>query len=105
MEKTREALSCEQEHAYTRILLSLSFTFFSPPCLWSNHTASARPRLICSGADDLLLLFLYIIIKADVPNLYAETEFICDYVTSKQTSMGVGYYMGAYSCCFLLCLI
>jgi hypothetical protein len=49
---------------------------------------------IChSGADDLLILFTYIITYADVPYLLAEMNFMDDYMDDKHRCMMTGYYL------------
>jgi hypothetical protein len=49
---------------------------------------------VYSGADDLLLLFTYIITYADVPHLMAEMNFMDDYMDDKHRCMMTGYYLG-----------
>ncbi len=48
---------------------------------------------MCSGADVLLILFAYIIVKARVPSLWAELQVMDDFISEKHRCMVTGYYL------------
>lgn len=45
------------------------------------------------GADDLLLLFTYLLIHTSVPNLLAELSFLSDFIPEHQRCTMQGYYL------------
>jgi len=53
--------------------------------------------MLYSGADDLLLLFIFIIIRANVPDLHARIEFVNDFMYEFK-SVTDGYYIGRSLC-------
>ena len=63
-------------------------------CLFSSPHCDLN-----SGADDLLLLFAYVIAWGSVEHLHAELQYMDDYMEEKHRCMMTGYYHGQLHCC------
>ena len=55
--------------------------------------ASSLPSPVVIGADDLLLLFAYLLIHSRVENLVAELAFLADFIPEHQRCTMQGYYL------------
>jgi len=59
-----------------------------------SSSQPAKPkRSTVIGADDLLLLYTYIVIKSNVPHLCAEINFMDDFLPDHQRCLMKGYYL------------
>eukprot|EP01133_Synstelium_polycarpum_P005633 gene5633-6502_t len=63
-----------------------------------------KPESLVLGADDLLPLFTFVIIKSKLPFMYSESIFLQDYLDDALSTKMQGYFLVTYQTCLsLLC--
>jgi len=67
---------------------------------WNSRPS--KPNNIVLGADDLLPLFTYVIIKSKVNNLHSEMMFIQDYLDQDLNQTVQGYFLVTFQTCLSL---
>lgn len=59
---------------------------------WKNFEKIITSSLLNIDADELMTIFIYIIIKSQMPELLVHTKFIKEFTTSTTRSSMMGYY-------------
>ncbi|GAM22822.1 hypothetical protein SAMD00019534_059970 [Acytostelium subglobosum LB1] len=61
-----------------------------------------KPDSLVLGADDLLPLFTFVVIKAKIPNMYSEAMFLQDFIEESLSSKMQGYFLVTFQTCLSL---
>lgn len=59
---------------------------------WKDFENIVTSSLLSIDADELMTIFIYVIIKANMPDLLIHAKFIKEFTTSNSKSTMIGYY-------------
>lgn len=80
---------------FSKMLLFASISSEITECVnefWKDFNDLITPSLLNIDADELMTLFIYIIIKSQMPQLLVHCKFVKEFTTGSTRSTMIGYY-------------